>query len=80
MLAFFPAVQKNLQPTVQVAMGFLTRPVTADQTHYNPGNDEYREYYYDRLHHISVPFSLPSMMLIAIAEMNTPASMYTKSI
>ena len=80
MLAFFPAVQKNLQPPVQVAMGFLTRPVTADQTHYNPGNDEYREYYYDCLYHISVPLILPSMMLIVIAEMNMPAMMYTKSI
>jgi hypothetical protein len=33
----------------------------------------------DVFHHISVPCIRPSTMLIAIAEMNTPASMYVKS-
>ena len=80
MLPFIFAVQKNLQLPVQVAMGFLTRPVTADQTHYNPRDDEYGNDYNDCLHHISVPLILPSMSDTAIAVMNMPASMYVNSI
>ena len=80
MLPFIFPVQKNLQLPVQVPMGFLTRPVTGYQTHHDSGYDEYRDDYDGSLHHASVPCMLPSILLIAIAEMNTPASMYTKSI
>ena len=80
MLPFIFPVQKNLQLPVQVAMGSLARPVTADQTHDHTRHDEYAQYYEGSLHHISVPLILPSTMLTAIAVMNMPASMYTKSI
>ena len=80
MLPFIFAVQKNLQLPVQDPMGFLTRPVTADQTHYNPGDDEYGNDYEGSLHHASVPLILPSMSDTAIAVMNMPAMMYTWSI
>ena len=61
-------------------MGSLTRPVTADQTHHHTGYDEHRNDHEGSLHHTSVPLILPSTMLTAIAEMNMPAMMYTKSI
>ena len=61
-------------------MGFLTRPVTADHTHDHAGYDEYGHDHQCGLHHMSVPFILPNATLIAIAEMNTPVSMYNKSI
>ena len=79
-LPLFFFVRKFLQLPVQVPMGFLTRPVTGYQTHHDSGYDEYRDDHDGSLHHASVPCMLPSIMLIAIAEMNTPASMYTKSI
>ena len=79
MLPFIFPVQKNLQLPVQVAMGFLARPVTADETCYRAGHYEYGNDYEDRLHHTSVPLSLPNAMLTAIAVMNMPAMMYTKS-
>ena len=79
-LPFIFPVQKNLQLPVQVAMGFLTRPVTADQSCYRAGHNKYTDDYNSSLHHTSVPFNLPSTSDTAIAEMNTPASMYTKSI
>ena len=80
MLPFIFAVQKNLQLPVQVPMGFLTRPVTADQSCYGAGHYEYGNDYEGSLHHIKVPLILPSTSDTAIAEMNRPASMYTKSI
>ena len=80
MLPFIFSVQKNLQLPVQVPMGFLTRPVTGYESCYRARDDEYREYYADCLHHISVPLILPSISDTAIVVMNMPASMYTKSI
>ena len=80
MLPFIFPVQKNLQLPVQVAMGFLARPVTADETCYGAGHYEYTDDYNSSIHHIRVPFSLPNAMLTATAEMNMPAMMYTKSI
>lgn len=76
----FLPVCKFFQSQVQVPMGSLARPVTADHTHDHTRHDEYAQYDEDRLHHISVPCMLPSTMLTAIAEMNMPASMYIKSI
>ena len=42
---------------------------------YNDIIAEYTDDYNSSLHHISVPLIRPSTMLIAIAEMNMPASM-----
>ena len=75
MLPFIFSVQKNLQLPVQVPMGFLTRPVTGYESCYRARDDEYREYYAECLHHISVPLILPSISDTAIAVMNMPASM-----
>ena len=61
-------------------MWSLARPVTADETCYGARHNKYADDYEDRLHHISVPLSLPSISDTAIAEMNTPANMCTKSI
>ena len=80
MLPFIFPVRKFLQLPVQVPMGFLARPVTADQTHDHTRHDEYAQHDEDGLHHMRVPLIRPSTMLIAIAEMNMPASMYIKSI
>ena len=80
MLSFISAVQKNLQLPVQVPMGFLTRPVTGYEACYGARHYEHAQYYYDCLHHTSVPLILPSISDTAIAVMNMPASMYTKSI
>jgi len=80
MLPFIFPVRKFLQLPVQVPMGFLARPVTADQTHDHTRHREYAQHDEDGLHHMRVPLILPSTMLIAIAEMNRPASMYIKSI
>ena len=79
MLPFIFPVRKFFDLEVQVAMGSLARPVTADQTHDHTRHREYAQYDEDGLHHTSVPFSLPSTMLIATAEMNMPASMYVNS-
>jgi hypothetical protein len=79
-LPLFFFVRKFLQLPVQVPMGFLTRPVTGYETQHNTGHHEYGRDHEDHFHHISVPFILPSTMLIAIAEMNMPVMMYTKSI
>ena len=76
---FFPLC-KFFQNEVQFPVGFLTRPVTADESCYGARHDEYGKYYEGSLHHISVPFNLPIISDTAIAVMNTPASMYTKSI
>ena len=80
MLPFIFPVQKNLQLPVQVPMGFLTRPVTADQSCYGARYDKYTDDYNSSLHHMRVPLILPSTSDTAIAEMNRPASMYNKSI
>ena len=61
-------------------MGSLARPVTGDQSHDHAGYNKYTDEYDGSLHHMSVPFILPNATLIAIAEMNTPVSMYNKSI
>ena len=61
-------------------MGFLPRPVTADQSCHGAGHYEYGDEDEDYFHHISVPLSLPSISDTAIAEMNKPAMMYAKSI
>ena len=61
-------------------MGSLARPVTGYQSCYRARYDEYTNDDEGSFHHISVPLILPSMMLTAIAVMNMPASMYTKSI
>ena len=71
---------KFFDSEVQVPMGSLARPVTADQAHDHARHDQYAKDHDGGLHHMSVPLILPSMTLIAIAEMNTPASMYNKSI
>ena len=73
-LFIFPLC-KFFPDEVQFSMGFLARPVTADYAGYGAGYDEYADDDEDGLHHISVPLILPSTMLIAIAEMNMPASM-----
>ena len=80
MLPFIFPVRKFLQLPVQFPIGFLARPVTADQTHDHTRHDEYAQHDEDGLHHMRVPLIRPSTMLIAIAEMNMPASMYIKSI
>ena len=80
MLPFIFSVQKNLQLPVQVPMGFLTRPVTGYEACYRARYDEYADDDEGSLHHTSVPLILPSMSDTAIAVMNMPASMYTKSI
>ena len=71
---------KFFDSEVQVPMGSLSRPVTADQAHDHARHNKYTDDYNSSLHHMSVPLILPSTMLIAIAEMNMPVSMYTKSI
>ena len=78
-LFIFPLC-KFFESQVQVLMGFLTRPVTADQSHYDARHSEDEEYYDCCFHMIRVPCSLPSMRLIAIAEMNMPAMIHTRSI
>ena len=80
MLPFISAVQKNLQLPVQVPMGFLTRPVTGYETCHGAGHNKYTDDYNSSLHHTSVPLILPKMSDTAIAVMNMPAMMYTKSI
>jgi len=73
-------VRKFFQSQVQVPVGFLTRPVTADHTHDDAGHSEHSNDYQRSLHHASVPLILPNTMLTAIAVMNMPAMMYTWSI
>ena len=60
-------------------MGFLTRPVTADKSHYDTRDDEYAQYYEGSLHMVSVPCSLPNMRLMAMAVMNMPAMIQIRS-
>ena len=80
MLPFIFPVQKNLQLPVQVLMGFLARPVTGYETCHGAGHNKYTDDYNSSLYHINVPFSLPSISDTTMAVMNTPASMYVKSI
>ena len=80
LLPLFFAVRKFFESQVQVLVGFLTRPVTADHTHDDPRNNEYCKYYECCLYHASVPLMCPRYSAMMIAEMNMPVSMYTKSI
>jgi len=73
-LLFF-SVRKFLQLPVQVTMGFLTRPVTGYETHDDARAHEHGHYHQCCLHHINVPFNLPSIMLITTAKQNMPVSM-----
>ena len=61
-------------------MGFLTRPVATDYAHDHSGHSEEQDDQYDCFHMISVPCSLPSMRLIAMALTNMPAMIHTRSI
>ena len=70
---------KFFQNEVQIPMRFLARPVTGYETHHDSGYDKYADDYDSSLYHMSVPLILPSMIDTAIAEMNMPAMMYTKS-
>ena len=78
-LFIFPLC-KFFQNEVQFAMGFLTRPVTWYEACYRAGHHEYSNDDEGSFHHIKVPLILPSISDTAIAVMNTPASMYVKSI
>ena len=80
MLPLFFPVRKFFQTEVQFSVGFLTRPVTANKSCHGARYDEYTNDYQCCLYHISVPLILPSMSDTAIADMNMPAMMYTKSI
>ena len=76
---FFPAC-KFLQLPVQVLVWLLTRPVTADQSHDHSRHSEDQHYEDQGLHMIKVPCRLPSIRLIAIAEMNMPVMIQNRSI
>ena len=71
---------KFFENQVQVPVGFLPRPVTGYEACYRAGHNKYRNDDEGSFHHMSVPFNLPNISDTAIAVMNTPASMYTKSI
>ena len=79
LLPFFSAVQKFLQPPVHIQMGFLTRPVTADQACYDAGHGDKQYDYHSSFHMIKVPCSLPSTMEIAIADANMPNMIQNRS-
>jgi len=79
-LPFIFFVRKFLQLPVQEPMGSLARPVTTHYAHDNAGTHNDRRDHECSLDHSSVPFILPSTMLIAMAEMNMPVMMYNKSI
>ena len=79
MLPLFFSACKFLQLPVQVPMGFLTCPVGGHQTHDHARHSEDQDDYNCCLHMIRVPCSRPSIMLIAIAEMNMPAMIQTMS-
>ena len=71
---------KFFDPEVQVPMGSLARPVTADHTHDDAGTDQYAEDDEGGLDHSSVPLMLPNTMAMTMAVTNMPVSMYNKSI
>ena len=79
MLLFIFPLCKFFESQVQVPMGFLTRPVTADQTHHHAGYHEYADDYEGSFHHASVPCTWPSTRAITTADTNMPAMMYTMS-
>jgi len=79
-LPLFFSACKFLQLPVQVHVGFLTGPVTADHTHDDPGQYEYATDDKCRLHMISVPCIRPSMSAIAIALTNMPVMIQMMSI
>ena len=79
MQLFIFSVCKFFPDEVQFSMGFLACPVTADHTCHHAGYNKYTDDYNSSLYHTSVPLILPSTMLIAMAEMNMPVSMYTRS-
>ena len=56
-LPFIFFVRKFLQLPVQVPMGSLACPVTADHTHHDTGYDEYGDDHESSLYHSSVPFT-----------------------
>jgi len=74
-LPFIFAVRKFFDHEVQVPMGFLTRPVTGYETHDDARAHEHGHDHQCCLHHINVPFNLPSIMLITTAKQNMPVSM-----
>jgi len=80
LLPFIFPVQKNLQLPVQVLMGFLTRPVTADKSHHDARHSEEQDDEDRGLHMASVPCSFASTTLTAMAVMNIPAMIQTMSI
>ena len=80
MLPFIFPLCKFFQNEVQFSMGSLTRPVTGYRAQDDAGDDEYTDDYEGSLHHIKVPFNLPSISDTATAVMNMPASMYVNSI
>ena len=71
---------KFLQNEVQFPVGFLARPVTADHTHHNSGNDEHADDDDRSLDHAKVPCMLASLSATAMAETNMPAMIQTMSI
>ena len=71
---------KFFQNEVQIPVGSLARPVTGYETQHNPGHHEYGNDHEYHFHHASVPLVCPRYSAIAIAEMNMPVMMYTKSI
>ncbi len=80
MLLFIFPLCKFFESQVQVLMGFLTRPVRAHKSHYDPGHGEEQYDYNSSFHMISVPCSLPRMSPIAIADRNMPVMIHTMSI
>ena len=70
---------KFFENEVQFSVGFLTRPVTADQSCYDARHNKYTDDYDSSLYHASVPCMLPRTRAIMIADMNMPAMMCTKS-
>ena len=80
MLLFIFPLCKFFESQVQVLMGFLTRPVGGHYAHDHTRQCEDQDDYNCCFHMIKVPCSLPSIRLMAIAEMNMPAMIHTKSI
>ena len=77
-LFIFPLC-KFFESEVQIPVGFLTRPVTADHTCYGARYDEYADDYEGSFHHMRVPLVWPRYSAISTALMNMPAMMYTRS-
>ena len=75
---FFPAC-KFLQPPVHILVGFLTRPVTGHDACYDARHGEEQQDQNSSFHMIKVPWSLPSMSEIAIADANMPNMIQNRS-